>query len=79
MKYVCELCGSVYDEALGDPKHGIAAGTAFADLPQHYSCSICGCEKEAFAPAAPKITIVSDSGREVGYTKYASDKTESER
>ena len=28
-KYVCEVCGWVYDEALGDPEHGIAPGTKF--------------------------------------------------
>ena len=29
MKYVCELCGWVYDEELGDPSNGIAPGTKF--------------------------------------------------
>ena len=48
MKYVCELCGSIYSEEIGDPRHGIPAGTAFADLPAHYECPGCGSEKEAF-------------------------------
>lgn len=48
MKYVCELCGSVYDEAAGDPRHGIPAGTAFSDLPADYECSGCGSALEAF-------------------------------
>ena len=26
MKYVCDACGYVYDEAAGDPEHGIAPG-----------------------------------------------------
>ena len=30
MKYVCDVCGYEYDEALGDPDHGIAPGTAWA-------------------------------------------------
>ena len=47
MKYVCELCGSVYDEDLGDPKQGIPAGTAFELLPSIYYC-VCGSEKESF-------------------------------
>ena len=29
-KYVCSVCGYEYDEAVGDPEHGIAAGTAWA-------------------------------------------------
>ena len=31
MKYVCDTCGLVYDEVLGDPKRKIPAGTVFAD------------------------------------------------
>lgn len=26
-KYVCNVCGYVYDEAEGDPDNGVAAGT----------------------------------------------------
>ena len=33
MKYVCDVCGWEYDEALGDAEHGIAPGTKFEDLP----------------------------------------------
>ena len=32
-KYVCSVCGAVYDPAVGDPEHGIPAGTKFEDLP----------------------------------------------
>ena len=32
-KYVCDVCGWEYDEALGDPDNGIEPGTRFADLP----------------------------------------------
>ena len=31
-KYVCDACGWVYDEAVGDPDNGIAAGTKFVSL-----------------------------------------------
>ncbi len=33
-KYVCNICGYVYDPAKGDPDNGINPGTAFADLPE---------------------------------------------
>lgn len=60
MKYMCELCGTVYCEEVGDPTHGIPAGTAFAALPAHYECPICGSEKEAFGPAGqPGRPVVS--------------------
>ena len=54
MRYVCELCGTTYDEALGDPQHGIAAGTAFVDLPEDYECPGCGFQKEAFNKVVSK-------------------------
>ena len=34
MRYVCELCGYVYDPELGDDAAGIDAGTDFEDVPQ---------------------------------------------
>ena len=33
-KWVCDVCGYIYDPEIGDPDNGIAAGTAFADLPK---------------------------------------------
>ena len=57
MKYVCELCGWRYDELTGDPSRGIPAGTLFADLPQYYSCPLCGSEKEAFTKAGNQTKL----------------------
>lgn len=48
MKYVCELCGWVYDEELGDPDNGIAPGTKFEDLPEDFECPLCGAGKDQF-------------------------------
>ncbi len=47
-KYVCTVCGYVYDEAVGDPDHGIAAGTQWADVPEDYVCPLCGVGKDQF-------------------------------
>lgn len=47
-KYVCTVCGYVYDPAKGDPETGIAPGTAFDALPDDWVCPICGAGKEAF-------------------------------
>lgn len=52
MKYVCELCGRIYDEAVGDGEHGISAGTAFLALPAEYECPDCGSGKEAYVQAS---------------------------
>ena len=48
-KYVCEVCGWVYDPAVGDPDNGIAAGTAFEDLRESFVCPLCGVGKDQFA------------------------------
>ena len=49
MKYVCELCGMIYDESQGDARRGIPAGTVFEELPPYYECPRCGSEREAFS------------------------------
>jgi len=49
-KYVCTICGYVYDPGAGDPDSGIAAGTAFEDLPDDWVCPVCGAAKDAFEP-----------------------------
>ena len=50
MKYVCEVCGFVYDEELGLPEENIAPGTKFDDLPDDFVCPECGVEKNMFEP-----------------------------
>ncbi len=50
-KYVCEPCGYEYDPEAGDPDNGIAAGTAFEDLPEDWVCPVCGMGKDAFVEA----------------------------
>jgi rubredoxin len=44
----CIVCGYVYDEAKGDPEHGIAAGTRWEDIPAGWSCPDCGVAKADF-------------------------------
>ena len=48
-KYVCDVCGYVYDPALGDPSQDIAPGTAFEDLPDDWKCPECGVGTEMFS------------------------------
>jgi glyoxylase-like metal-dependent hydrolase (beta-lactamase superfamily II) len=50
-KYVCSVCGAVYDPAVGDPEHGIPAGTKFEDLPADWKCPRCRQPKDKFNPA----------------------------
>lgn len=47
-KYVCNVCGYVYDPEVGDPDGGIAPGTAFEDIPDDWVCPVCGVGKDQF-------------------------------
>lgn len=49
-KYVCGVCGYVYDPAVGDPDGGIAKGVSFEDLPAEWVCPVCGASKDEFSP-----------------------------
>ena len=49
-KYICDLCGWVYDPAKGLPEEGIEPGTPFENLPDDFICPECGAEKEDFSP-----------------------------
>jgi rubredoxin len=51
-KYVCTVCGYIYDPAVGDPENDIAAGTSFEDLPDDWVCPVCGATKNQFEPEA---------------------------
>ena len=47
-KYVCSVCGYVYDPAVGDPDNGVKAGTTFEKLPGDWVCPVCGAGKDQF-------------------------------
>ena len=48
-KYICDVCGSIYDPEVGDPDGGIAPGTAFEDIPDDWVCPVCGVGKDDFS------------------------------
>ena len=48
-QWQCYFCAHIYDEALGDPEHGIAPGTAWANVPDDWCCPDCGATKADFA------------------------------
>jgi rubredoxin-NAD+ reductase len=61
-QYICHACGYVYDEALGDPDSGLVAGTLFDDIPDDWSCPLCGVTKADFEPFdAPVVAAASAS------------------
>jgi rubredoxin len=47
-KWVCTICGYVYDPAAGDPDNGVDPGTAWEDVPSDWVCPLCGASKDDF-------------------------------
>jgi rubredoxin len=47
-RYVCTICGYVYDPQLGDPDNGVAPGTKWEDVPDDWECPVCGASKDDF-------------------------------
>jgi rubredoxin len=48
MKYQCTVCGYVYDEDEGDPESNVPPGTKWDDLPDGWTCPVCGASKNEF-------------------------------
>jgi len=51
-KFVCTVCGYVYDEATGDTDSGVAAGTKFENIEDSWVCPLCGVGKDQFEEEA---------------------------
>lgn len=49
MKYICDVCGYVYDEVVGDPDNGIVPGTKWEDVDDDFLCPLCGVGKDQFS------------------------------
>ncbi len=47
-KYRCTICGYIYDPEVGDPDSGIEPGTPFEEIPDDWTCPICGATKDDF-------------------------------
>ena len=46
--YRCLVCGFIYHEEKGLPEEGIAPGTRWEDIPEHWMCPECGVNKRDF-------------------------------
>ncbi|WP_066271649.1 FAD-dependent oxidoreductase [Hydrogenophaga palleronii] len=51
--YICDACGYIYHEVDGDPDGGLPPGTRYADIPEDWSCALCGVSKADFSPYTP--------------------------
>ena len=58
-KFSCNVCGHVYDEALGDEAAGLTAGTRWEDIPEDWTCPDCGATKADFTLVQEEAAAVS--------------------
>ena len=49
MKYVCRVCGWVYDELEGCPGSGVAPNTKWEHVPEEFLCPVCMVGKKYFS------------------------------
>ena len=49
-KYICKVCGYIYDQEKGDSDGGLKPGTRFSDIPEDWVCPTCGVTKKDFVP-----------------------------
>ena len=50
MKYICDVCGWVYDEEIGDSEFDLEPGVTFDQLDEDFVCPLCGAGKDMFIP-----------------------------
>lgn len=56
-KYLCVVCGYIYDPAVGDEDSGIKPGTAFEDIPEDWECPVCGVGKDDFVVYEEEVSL----------------------
>lgn len=47
-KYICRVCATIYDPEKGDVEDGIPPGTPFENLPENWTCPVCGSAKSFY-------------------------------
>lgn len=61
--YVCNVCGYLYDSAVGDPGRAIEPGIPFGTLPEDWTCPQCGAPQSEFETEnTPMLGMVAPIG-----------------
>ena len=47
-RWVCTICGYVYDPEIGDPGNEVEPGTDFKEVDEEWLCPICAARKDEF-------------------------------
>lgn len=53
-KYICKVCATIYDPQKGDVEDGIPPGTAFENIPNDWTCPVCGSPKSFYVLLPPE-------------------------
>lgn len=70
-KYVCTICGFIYDEEKGYPEANIAPNTLWSDIPSSFVCPLCGASKDDFEKL--ESSTQTDYNEPVGNSDAKSD------
>ena len=60
-KYICLICGFVYDEEKGLPEKGIAPSTKWEDVDNNFKCPLCGAGKKDFKIQSEKNNEIKET------------------
>ncbi|MFZ7120168.1 MAG: rubredoxin [Eubacteriaceae bacterium] len=67
-KYICNICGFIYDESTGNAETGISSGTKWEDMPKDWICPLCSAAKDEFTeekinsiPITPELPMESNN------------------
>jgi len=72
--YICTECSWIYDPEQGDPDGGIPPGTPWEEIPDDWSCPVCGVGKEDFEPLdAPHEPAAGEAENHYGTSHAASE------
>ncbi len=59
-KYVCSVCGYIYDEEIGSHESDIGPGTLWEDVPADWECPLCGAPKDDFEKQGESTQVVDE-------------------
>ena len=65
LRWICDACGYIYDEAKGDPADGLPAGTRYQDIPDDWQCPLCGMMKSDLRLLPETLTVSSNINRPI--------------
>jgi len=65
LRWICDACGYIYDEAKGDPADGLPAGTRYQDIPDDWQCPLCGMMKSDLRLLPETLAVSSNINRPI--------------